>query len=126
MLKIVGGDWPQGRHAAVRGSFSGAVTGLWLQKTTFSGEEIGIAEVASADIVTQANEASIAGKLGWGGAGGLLLGPVGLLAGLLAGGNRNMSLMAVTFADGRKVLLAGKSKELQPLLGACFGRSAEE
>lgn len=40
------------------------------------------------------------------GAGAMLLGPVGLLAGALAGGNRQSTVVGVEFSDGRKVLIS--------------------
>lgn len=45
---------------------------------------------------------SIGGKIGWGAAGGLLLGPVGLLAGLLMGGKGKEVTFVAKFKDGRK------------------------
>ena len=38
--------------------------------------------------ITEENKKSFIGKAGWGLVGGLALGPVGMLAGLLAGGNK--------------------------------------
>lgn len=44
--------------------------------------------------ITDENKASFIGKAGWGLVGGLALGPVGLLAGLLAGGNKKVACCA--------------------------------
>lgn len=44
--------------------------------------------------ITDENKASFVGKAGWGLVGGLALGPVGLLAGLLAGGNKKVACCA--------------------------------
>lgn len=119
-MKILGGDWPQGRQAGVKTSFMGKPVALLLFNSVLSYDTIALAEISAAEIVTSENHASLAGKLGWGTAGALVLGPVGLLAGLLAGGNRQSVILAVKFKDGRGVLLEGKSREMQPLLGAGY------
>ena len=80
-------------------------------------------QIESVDLVTQENKTSVLGKAGWGAVGAIALGPLGLLAGVLGGGNKSMMIMAVKFKNGRKVLLQGKSKDMQPLLGAAFTSS---
>lgn len=55
-----------------------------------------IAENISAiEPITEENKSSFIGKAGWGIAGSFLLGPVGLLAGVLAGGNKKAITCAI-------------------------------
>lgn len=62
---------------------------LYHSTGIFSTEDYKIMEnLVTLTQITEENKASFIGKAGWGLAGGLVLGPVGLLAGLLAGGNK--------------------------------------
>lgn len=47
---------------------------------------------------------SLGSALGWGVAGALVAGPVGLLAGLWLGGKEEEATFLATFKDGRKLL----------------------
>ena len=123
-MKILGGDWPAERPAVLKKSFMGKPQSLLLFRSVFSHDTIPISEITSADIVTNENVASVAGKLGWGAAGALALGPVGLLAGLFAGGNRNTIVVAVAFKDDRRVLLQGAPKDLMAIVGAAYGKQS--
>lgn len=53
---------------------------------------------------------SVGGTIGWGIAGGVALGPVGLLAGLVLGGKRKEVTFIAKFKDGRKVIATTDSK----------------
>ena len=53
---------------------------------------------------------NISGTIGWGAAGGLLLGPVGLLAGLLMGGKKKQVTFIAKFKDGRKLIATTDEK----------------
>lgn len=62
---------------------------LYHSTGLFSTEDYNMLEnLVNITQITEENKASFIGKAGWGLAGGLVLGPVGLLAGLLAGGNK--------------------------------------
>ncbi len=121
LMKVLGGDWPAGHNAIIkRAHFTLKVKGLQIWTGALSSELVPLDQIESADPITQENQSSILGKLGWGTAGGIALGPIGLLAGVLGGGNRSTMLMAIKFKDGRKVLLQGKSSEMKTLLGSAF------
>jgi hypothetical protein len=60
-----------------------------------------IAEVAVAD---ENSVKRLEGTIGWGAIGALLLGPVGLLAGLLLGGKRTEVTFVAKFENGEKML----------------------
>jgi hypothetical protein len=52
--------------------------------------------------------------------GGVLLGGFGVLVGALAGGNKNQTIFAVAFSDGKKVLLEMKTKDFSKIQALCF------
>lgn len=120
MINVLGGDWAENSPASIGKSLTGKFDSLILSRGFFKNDKMRKDDILSADIVTEENHKSIAGKLGWGAVGAVTLGPLGLLAGVLGGGNRQSMVVAVAFKDGRKVLLQGKPKELMPLIGAAF------
>ena len=52
------------------------------------------------ELVTEENAKSLVGTAGWGLIGATLLGPAGMLAGALAGGNRKKCTFVCRFEDG--------------------------
>lgn len=110
MLKILAGDWSAGKYVAVSSPIFGGPKTLLMPKGVFTHERISVEDVESAEILTQENYSSAAGKVGWGAAGAVALGPIGLLAGAIIGGNRNAITVIVRFKDGRSVMIQGKSK----------------
>jgi hypothetical protein len=73
-------------------------------------EAIGVAELDLLSIADEENVKKLGGTIGWGAAGGLLLGPVGLLAGLLLGGKKKEVTFVAKFKDGRKLIATTDSK----------------
>ena len=65
---------------------------------------------------TEESVKRLGGTLGWGVAGGLLLGPVGLLAGLLAGGRHKEITFICVFQDGKKIVATADNKTYVKLL----------
>lgn len=61
-------------------------------------------DVAEVEVVTEENRKRLLGTAGWGVAGAVALGPVGLLAGLLLGGRGRDVTFVCRFTDGRQVL----------------------
>lgn len=79
--------------------------------------------VSDVEAVEEASEESVkrlGGTVGWGVAGGALLGPVGLLAGLLAGGKGTDVTFILKFKDGKKALCTAKSKHYREIQAALF------
>jgi len=77
-------------------------------------------DIAQVDIITQENSTSVLGKAAWATAGALALGPVGLIAGAIGGGNTNKTQALVTFTDGKSVLLSGKAKAINFVVQAVY------
>lgn len=89
-------------------------------------EVVHAAEFASLEVVGQVSGKSFGGAAAAGIAGGLLLGPVGLLAGALAGGNQDAVTFELKLRDGRRVLGSAKPVVYQEIVAAEFeGRGQE-
>ncbi len=125
-MKVLAGDWKAESPIAIKKSFLGKPVALLIPKGVFSFETIALGDVATLEIVTEDNQASIAGKLGWGAAGLVVLGPLGLLAGVLGGGNKRDRVMALSTRDGRKALIKGHAKEAEMLIAAAYENSAKK
>jgi len=67
-------------------------------------ESIPSTELEFLALASEENVKKLSGTVGWGAAGGLLLGPVGLLAGLLLGGKKKQITFIAKFKDGRKLI----------------------
>lgn len=117
-FKIHAGDFST-QHKAMftSGSFSmppeNDVWGWKKERYTASDVE----EIAEA---SEENVKRIGGTLGWGAAGALVLGPVGLLAGLLMGGKKKEVTFVVKFKDGKKALCSADSKLYTKMLASQF------
>lgn len=103
------------------------VSGLLVLPTeqhSWLGEKIPLGELETVEVASEENVKKIAGTVGWGAAGALLLGPVGLLAGALLGGKRKEVTFVAKFKDGRKLLATTDSKAFIQLQAAVFDRAA--
>lgn len=74
------------------------------------------ADIASVMLVADSTRASAVGKVGWGAAGAIALGPVGLLAGALAGGNHREMMAQITQHNGAVILVKGDAKSITSIL----------
>ncbi len=119
-MEILAGDW-RGKYASISGLTEPP------QITLFHGmikhDIISFTEIAQFEVITEENKKSIAGTLGWGAVGAVALGPLGLLAGVLGGGNKKVRVIAITFNDGRKVLLKGTQKDVEQMTKFRFNQS---
>lgn len=125
MMKVLAGDWPVDSNVTFKKGFSGKIKTIMIQKGVFSFDKIPFDEISGAEIVTDENRMSVGRKLGWGIGGALVLGPLGAVIGAVAGGNMKEQAVAVVFKDGRKVMLKGKRKELEPIIAAGYQWGAE-
>lgn len=69
---------------------------------------------------SEENVKRIGGTLGWGAIGALALGPVGLLAGLVAGGKGKDVTFILKLKDGRKMLATTDNKSYTKLTALSF------
>lgn len=99
----------------------GIITFPWESGDGFSGgKKISIKELEE---ISPANEESVkrlGGTIGWGVVGATLLGPVGLLAGLIAGGRGKNVTFVAKFKDGRKMLATTDSKTFTKMQAIVF------
>ena len=104
-INIHAGDFKaSNEHQYVRGKFIMKNTGSFFR------EKIASAEVAKLEEASEESVISVGGLAGWGLAGSVLLGPAGLLAGLLLGGKSSDTTFICEFKDGRKFLGTASSK----------------
>jgi hypothetical protein len=124
-LKVLAGDFPIGSVAAVPLSFLGNPKYLTLRTGMLKYNNYKSDDFLSVTQINQQNQTSIMAKLGWGGIGALALGPLGMIAGALGGGNKSTAVVAVEFKDGKRAMLEGKTKEITHVIALGFGASVE-
>ena len=108
-MKVIAGDYPSGTKV----TFS-----KWNGRPGF---KIGDGQFVKGDVkscfpLNQANSTSMLAKAGWATIGAAVLGPIGLLTGEIAGGNKSITIAAFEISNGRKVIIQGKSKDIMELM----------
>ncbi len=121
-LTIHAGDFTKGKGSItiLGGVFS--ITTPWASGDGFSGNvhTFSSAEIEELNIATEENVKRVGGTVGWGVAGAALLGPVGLLAGLLLGGKGKDVTFVIKFTNGKKMLATTDSKTFTKLSAMAF------
>jgi len=84
---------------------------IWGKK-----KKIKISEIEEIAIASEESVKKLGGAVGWGAVGALALGPAGLLAGVLLGGNKKEVTFIVKFKDGKKFMATGNQKAYTGLL----------
>lgn len=95
---------------------------LHTKTSGWLGEKIKAAEIDSLEMADEETAKSFVGAAGMAALGTLLLGPVGLLAGALAGGSKKKVTFVCRFRDGRKFLGTADSKLWTKMQAAIFDR----
>lgn len=115
-IKIHAGDFT----SAELGMF-GTIT-LKTKKTGWGmpGETMNLKDLASVEEASEESVKKVGGTVGWGVAGAVVLGPVGLLAGLLLGGRGKEITFVAQLKDGRKMLATTDSKTFTKLKASIF------
>lgn len=118
-VEVHAGDWVKGgQHQFSFGSFSLMKPGAWFH------ENVPASRLTSLEIATEANVKRLGGTLGWGAVGAIALGPLGLLAGLVAGGNGKNVTFIATFDDGRSMLATTDAKAFTKMQAEIFGKGS--
>jgi len=112
-FEIIAGDFPNGKNAQF-------CVGIFILGSFFNQEKIEVAEVDILEIASEENVKKMGGTVGWGIAGAALLGPLGLLAGLLLGGKSKQVTFICQFKDGRKFLAIAHQKIYTKIQAAIF------
>jgi len=114
-IKIHAGDFPKGEGQFMFGAFT-----LKTADNPFWGEGISANQLEQVEIASEESIKKLGGAIGWGLVGGALLGPVGLLAGLLLGGKKKQVCFVAKLKDGRKFLASTDSQTFIKIQAACF------
>lgn len=114
-IKVLAGDFLKGD-----GQVSFNALGLRTEKHSFLGESIPFSQLEEVEVASEESVKKIGGTIGWGAAGAVLLGPVGLLAGLLAGGRKKEVTFVAKFKDGRKLMGTADNATYLKLKAAVF------
>jgi hypothetical protein len=96
-IKIIGGDVMSQKASYSSGSFIFLEKGNWLPKPHPISSYFEAMEE-----ITEDNKVKFGSAVGWGVAGALLAGPLGLAAGAVLGGRGKKVLFAVKLSDGRE------------------------
>jgi hypothetical protein len=117
-ITIHAGDFPKGKASL---GF-GVITFPWQPGDGFSaGNSVVLKNhLESVEIASEESVKRVGGTLGWGIAGATLLGPVGLLAGLLLGGKGKDVTFVAVFKDGKKMLATADAKTYTKLQAIVF------
>lgn len=75
---------------------------------------------ASVDVAAQHNVVKVGGAVGWGAAGAMVAGPLGLLAGAILGGRGRDVVFVAVLKDGRKFLAQTDAKTYTALRAEVF------
>lgn len=111
MFKILGGELYKNRLGYIFGSIIFVPPKhSWWRLSIVRPNQITRLEIATEDSIK-----SMTGTLGWGAAGGLILGPIGLLAGLLLGGKKKEIAFICQLSDGRKFMAITEPRYFQQL-----------
>ena len=115
MVKVHAGDFLKGDSQYSFGSLV-----LRTKEHSFLGETIPATNLETVEVATEESVKRIGGTIGWGVAGAVILGPIGLLAGLLLGGKKKEITFVAKFKDGRKLLATTDSKTFTKLQATVF------
>jgi len=114
-FKVHTGDFKKGdHHQFLANQFIMKIEGQFFR------EKIDASQIEELEIATEENVKRLSGTVGWGIVGGVLLGPVGLLAGLLAGGRGKDITFICRFKDGRKFLATAPAKVYTQISASIF------
>lgn len=110
MFEVHAGDFKKGKdHQCLPDAPLRKSKLLMKNEGSFFRESIELLDIAEIDIATEESVIRVGGAIGWGLVGSVLLGPVGLLAGVLAGGKGKDVTFVCKLKDGRKFLATAPS-----------------
>jgi hypothetical protein len=98
-VTVHAGDFLKGDGQYSFGSFM-----LRTEAHPWAGETIPATSLETIEVASEEAVKKVGGTIGWAAAGAVVLGPVGLLAGLLLGGKKKEVTFVAKFKDGRKLL----------------------
>ena len=120
-FEVLAGDFKKGRrhHVARKKLLMRRSWRLWKPWRLFR-ERVKFTSIEAIEEASDESVKRLGGTVGWGVAGATLLGPVGLLAGLLGGGKGTDVTFVCKLRDGRKFLATAKAKDYKKILAGAF------
>lgn len=113
-FQIHAGDFkPSKEHQFVNNIFV-------MKNDRLFGEKIHASEIERLEQATEESVKRLGGSVGWGAVGALVLGPIGLLAGLLAGGRGTDIGFVCVFKDGRRFMGIAPLKVYRQIVASQF------
>lgn len=115
-----------GQFKVISGPFKSGNTSrntlyLWSKSAgMLADSSVPMSSVTSVEVATEENVKKVGGALGWGAAGAVIAGPVGLLAGAIIGGRGKDVTFIVTLRDGRRFMATASSGIYKEFLAATF------
>ena len=124
-VKVEAGDFKVGKFSNFKSTRKSKHFEMAIDKFgwTMSGLKYVSYDVNQIEELSEAREDNVkrlAGSVGWGAAGAVLLGPIGLLAGLVAGGHGKNITFVCKFRDGKKFLGTTDSRTWITIQAALF------
>ena len=114
-ITVHAGDYAKGgRHALNFGTL------FMYEEGRSTPISIHLSSLETVEIASEASVKRLGGTVGWGVAGAVLLGPAGMLAGLLLGGRAKEVTFVARFRDGSKFLGTTDPKTFTKLQAAAF------
>ncbi|WP_145531230.1 hypothetical protein [Yersinia kristensenii] len=104
-IKIHAANFPLEEMSITSGSLF--IKTKWYQ---MSGDIILTTDVITVEVASEDSVKKVGGAMGWGVVGGALMGPVGLIAGVLLGGNKKDVTFIVELSGERKFMATTDSK----------------
>lgn len=114
-LKIIGGDFEKGEGTFSFGSFALTKPGHW-----FAREHIKSSDIESIYPASEETVKKFFGTAGMALIGGIVLGPIGALAGALVGGRKKEIAFIARLKDGRKFMATADNKTYLKIQAACL------
>ncbi|UVJ42739.1 hypothetical protein NVV94_19355 [Pseudomonas sp. LS1212] len=111
-LTVQAGDFLQGE-----GEYSNGSLILKTNTNPNAGEKIALTRIKEMTIANQESSKSLGSAIGWGMAGALVAGPIGLIAGLWLGGKEEEITFVATLKDGRKLMAITDVKTYTKMAG---------
>lgn len=113
-IDVLAGDFKKGRMFFMFGKMT------LITEVPPKVEAIPITELDAVEIASEESIKKVGGTVGWGVVGATLLGPAGLLAGLLLGGRKTEVTFVARLNDGRKFMATSDTKTFKALSAAAF------
>lgn len=113
-IKVLAGDFPEGNAEFSLGEFN---------FSSFT-ENVSAKTLVAVEVATEESVKKVGGTVGWGAAGAVILGPVGLLAGLLLGGKSKEVTLVAKFKNGKKILATTDMKTYNKIQSYAFNKES--